>query len=66
MSTERITVTLSAELVDGIDRLERNRSRFIAAAVEHELARRRREELLNSVSNPHPETMDLADIGLED
>src|SRR5258708_33259537 len=63
--TERVTVTLSAELVEGIDRLERNRSRFIAEAVEHELARRRREDLLSSVRNPHPETGDLADSGLE-
>jgi hypothetical protein len=64
--TERVTVTLSAELVKGIDRLERNRSRFIAEAVEHELVRRRREDLLSSVRNPHPETVDLADAGLED
>ena len=64
--TERVTVTLSAELVEGIDRLERNRSRFIAEAVEHELARRRHEDLLSSVRNPHPETVDLADAGLED
>jgi hypothetical protein len=62
MSTaERITVTLSAELVAGIDRLERNRSRFIAEAVKHELALRRRESLLSSLSNPHPETADLTD-----
>jgi len=67
MSTiERVTITLSAELVEGIDRLERNRSRFIAEAVEHELARRRRAALLDSVSNPHPETADLADSGLGD
>ena len=65
-TTERVTVTLSAELVEGIDRLERNRSRFIAEAVEHELARRRREALLNSVLSPHPETADLADTGLGD
>ena len=65
-TTERVTVTLSAELVAGIDRLERNRSRFIAEAVEHELARRRREELLSSVRNPHPETLDLAESGLGD
>jgi hypothetical protein len=65
-TTERVTVTLSAELVEGIDRLERNRSRFIAEAVEHELARRRREELLKSVRDPHPETVDLADTGLGD
>ena len=62
--TERVTVTLSTELVAGIDRLERNRSRFIAEAVEHELERRRREELLSSVRNPHPETVDLTDTGL--
>ena len=64
--TERVTVTLSAELVEGIDRLERNRSRFIAEAVKHELVRRRREDLLSSVRNPHPETVDLADAGLGD
>jgi hypothetical protein len=63
---ERVTITLSAELVEGIDRLERNRSRFIAEAVERELARRRREALLSSINNPHPETADLADSGLGD
>ena len=67
MSTsERVTVTLSAELVERIDRLERNRSRFIAEAVERELARRRQEALLRSVRDPHPETADLADAGLGD
>lgn len=66
MSTERVTVTLSAELVEGIDRLERNRSRFIAEAIEHELARRRRESLFSSIRSPHPGTVDLADTGLGD
>jgi post-segregation antitoxin (ccd killing protein) len=65
-TTERVTVTLSAELVEGIDRLERNRSRFIAEAIEHELARRRREALLSSVRSPHPETADLAGTALGD
>ncbi|MEO8077817.1 MAG: hypothetical protein ABI818_15940 [Acidobacteriota bacterium] len=65
-ASERITVTLAGELVEGIDRLERNRSRFIAEAVEHELARRRREALLNSVSNPHPETAELTETSLGD
>ncbi|MEX2270469.1 MAG: ribbon-helix-helix domain-containing protein [Vicinamibacterales bacterium] len=64
--TERVTVTLSADLVEDIDRLERNRSRFIAEAVERELTRRRREALLNSVQNPHPETVEFADAGLSD
>jgi metal-responsive CopG/Arc/MetJ family transcriptional regulator len=40
-TTERVTVTLPVELVENIDRYERNRSRFIAEAVEHEFGRRR-------------------------
>lgn len=40
-TTERVTVTLPAEMIEHIDRFEKNRSRFIAKAVEHELARRR-------------------------
>jgi hypothetical protein len=64
--TERVTITLSAELVEGIDRLERNRSRFIAEAVENELARRHREGLLSSVRSPHPQTAALTDTGLGD
>ncbi len=53
-------------LLEEIDRVERNRSRFIAEAVEHELQRRRREALLQSVANPHPETTELAGIGIGD
>lgn len=65
-TVERVTITLPADLVAGIDRLERNRSRFVAQAVEHELARRRREALLQSIRSPHPETADLVDVGLAD
>lgn len=53
-------------MIQGIDRLERNRSRFITQAVEHELVRRRREGLLQSLRSPHPEAADLADAGLAD
>ncbi len=63
-TTERITVTLTVGLVNEIDQFERNRSRFIAEAVTHELARRRRAALLQSIGNPHPESTDLADAGL--
>lgn len=63
-TTERVTVTLPVELVEGIDRFERNRSRFIAEAVEHELARRRRDGLLRSLERPHPEAAELAETGL--
>lgn len=63
---ERVTVTLSADLVERIDQIERNRSRFIAEAVEHELTQRRRDALLQSVQNPHAETSGLVDISLSD
>ncbi len=65
-TTERVTVTLPIELVEGIDRFERNRSRFITEAVEHELVRRRREGLLRSLASPHPEAAELAETGLGD
>lgn len=63
-ATERVTVTLPADLVERIDRLERNRSRFVKEAVEHELARRRRQGLMRSLEQPHPEAAELADAGL--
>jgi hypothetical protein len=65
-TAERVTVTLASELVQGIDRYERNRSRFIAEAVAHELSRRRREGLLQSLKHPHPEAADLGELGLAD
>ncbi len=63
MPTERVTVTLPADVVEDIDRRERNRSRFILEAVRRELNHRRREDLRRSLSHPHPETSDLADAG---
>jgi post-segregation antitoxin (ccd killing protein) len=65
-TTERVTVTLPLDLVERIDRLERNRSRFITEAVQRELERRRREELLRSLEHPHPESSELAAEGLVD
>ena len=64
--TERVTVTLPVELVESIDRFERNRSRFIAEAVKHELAHRRRAGLLRSLESPHPEAIGVAQAGLAD
>lgn len=64
--TARVTVTLAADLVEGIDRIERNRSRFIAEAVAHELARRRQAALRRSLQRPHPDTVTLVDTGLGD
>jgi post-segregation antitoxin (ccd killing protein) len=65
-SIERVTVTLPADLLEEIDQLERNRSRFILEAVQHELARRRRDALLQSIRSPHPESSEFADAGLAD
>lgn len=64
--TARVTITLAAELVEDIDRLERNRSRFIAEAVARELTRRRQAALLQSVRSPHADTVALIDTGLAD
>jgi hypothetical protein len=64
MASERVTVTLPQELVEEIDRCERNRSRFVAEAVAHELALRRRQGLLRSIANPHPEAAIVAEEGL--
>lgn len=63
-STERVTITLPADLLEEVDQLERNRSRFIAEAVQHEVARRRRAALLKSIQTPHPETTQFVDVGL--
>jgi hypothetical protein len=66
MPTGRVTITLPADVVEDIDRRERNRSRFILDAVRRELKRRQREELKRSLNNPHPETSELADAGFAD
>ena len=66
MPAARVTVTLPPELVEEIDRRERNRSRFVLEAVRRELQRRRREELRRSLAHPHAETSELADAGLDE
>src|SRR5436305_12382563 len=63
---DRVTVTLPIDIVRDIDRREKNRSKFIAEAVRHELDRRRRDELRRSLDNPHPESAELAQQGLEE
>jgi hypothetical protein len=61
-----VTVTLPENLVKEIDRRETNRSKFIAEAVRRELGRRRRLELRRSLQNPHPESAQLAELGLDE
>ena len=62
----RVTVTLPDDLIKDIDRREKNRSKFVAEAVRHELHRRRRAELRRSLQNPHPESAELAEQGFEE
>ncbi len=66
MPKARITVTLPDNLVTDIDRRERNRSRFILEAVEHELENRRRQELLTSIEHPHPQSEEVAEVGMSE
>jgi hypothetical protein len=65
-TTEPVTVTLPAEVVRDIDRMGANRSKFILDAVNHELQRRRREELQFSLRQPHPESAQLAEAGFDE
>ncbi len=66
MPKERVTITLPAEIVRDIDSQEDNRSRFILQAVTRELEHQRRKTLRHSIENPHPESRDTAELGLED
>ena len=65
-NVERVTVSLPADLIRDIDRLEKNRTSFVTEAVRHELDRRRRQELRQSLQNPHRDSVDLAEQGLEE
>ena len=65
-TVERVTVTLPNDLVRDIDRREKNRSKFVAEAVRHELDRRRRADLSRSLKHPHPESTELAGHGLDE
>ena len=64
-NVERVTISLPADLVRDIDRLEKSRSSFVTEAVQHELDRRRRRELRHSLQNPHRDSTDLAEQGAE-
>jgi Arc/MetJ-type ribon-helix-helix transcriptional regulator len=65
-TSDRVTVTLPTEVVRDIDRLERNRSKFVLEAVRRELQRRRREQLRRSLRSPHPERERLAEAGFDE
>ena len=66
MTIERVTVTLPEEIVRDIDHREKNRSKFILQAVQNELDRRKRDELQKSLQNPHPESLEMAELGMHE
>jgi len=66
MPTDRVTVTMPRDIVEDIDRMARNRSKFILDAVRRELERRRREELRLSLQHPHEESDRIAALGIDD
>jgi len=63
---KRVTVALPEELVSEIDRWEANRSRFVLVAAEREIEARRQEALELSLNNPHLESLQVAEAGIED
>ena len=62
----RVTVTLPSEILVEIDRGDRNRSRFILEAVQREIARRKLEALELSLRHPHPDSLALESMGLQE
>lgn len=65
-ASRRITITLPTDLVAKIDGIDQSRSRFISEAVRRELARHRRDELLRSITTPHPDAIAMQDISVHD
>ena len=61
-----MTITLPKEVVQSMDRVQKNRSAFALDAIQKELLRRRRSELAESLRNPHPESLRVAEAGLSD
>jgi hypothetical protein len=56
----------SVDLIRDLDRREKNRSKFLVEAVRRELDHRRRDELRRSLRNPHPESAELAEQGMDE
>ena len=63
-SVKLVTVPLPDDFVKEIDRREKDRNKFVVEAVCHELDRCRCVEMQRSLQSPHPESTDLAEVGL--
>ena len=66
MASERVTITLPAEMLQEIDGREPNRSRFVQQAVARELERLRQQELQRSLDNPHADSEAVAESGFSE
>lgn len=66
MSTASITLSLPLELLQRIDEVEEDRPRFIQEAIRHELQDRRRRQLRQAQTHPHPESEEWAELGFQD
>jgi hypothetical protein len=64
MSAASVTIHLPLDLLSAVDEQQADRDAFVEQAVRHELARRAREGLRASLEQPHPESRDLAEVGL--
>jgi hypothetical protein len=64
MSAAAVTIHLPADLLRAVDEQQTDRDAFVEQAVRHELARRAREQLRASLESPHPESREMAELGL--
>ena len=64
MSGAAVTIHLPLDLLSAVDEQQADRDAFVEQAVRHELARRAREGLRASLEGPHPESREMAEVGL--
>jgi hypothetical protein len=63
MPNTQVTVTLPTKVIRAIDREEPDRSCFVLTAVTHELGQCRNEQLQQSLLQPLPESLEVAEVG---
>jgi len=66
MSTAHAAIKLPATLARQVDRLSRDRSKFVVDAVRRELRRQQHDGIQRSLRNPHPDSRNLAKLGLKE
>jgi len=66
MTAAAVTIHLPPELLRAVDAQPIDRDAFVEQALRRELARRARDPLRASLAEPHPESMEMAEVGLAD